>query len=195
MFNQRLDNDQENFDESNFNPADFPPSFLPGIQLEGFNIDFFPRDDHPFYFSSHDSEVFEQSLPFMLDPAVYQTLQEDMKRLIPGFELFTGLVKDVGMPEMPNTFNIPKPPIKFNPGKKIGTISAEERREKVRRFLEKRKRRIFKKRISYACRKRVADSRIRVKGRFVTKEQASVLVTIKKEPDVVSDNISESLLR
>ena len=60
---------------------------------------------------------------------------------------------------------------------------------KVKKFLEKRKRRIFKKRISYACRKRVADSRVRVKGRFITKQQASALLidqdqdqdTLKKE--------------
>jgi hypothetical protein len=35
-----------------------------------------------------------------------------------------------------------------------------------------RKRRIWRKKINYDCRKKVADNRLRVKGKFVTKEQA-----------------------
>lgn len=37
----------------------------------------------------------------------------------------------------------------------------------ISRFHEKRKRRVWKKKIRYHCRKNLADSRIRVKGRFV----------------------------
>lgn len=48
----------------------------------------------------------------------------------------------------------------------------EARREKLRRYLEKRAKRCWKKRISYACRRQVAQKRLRIKGRFVTKEQA-----------------------
>ena len=59
--------------------------------------------------------------------------------------------------------------------KKIGTLTIEERREKIQKYLEKRKNRNWKKRINYDCRKRVADNRIRLKGRFVTKEQAKML--------------------
>lgn len=53
---------------------------------------------------------------------------------------------------------------------KIGTITVEERRLKVQKFLEKRKRRVYTKKISYLCRKRVADQRERYKGRFVSKK-------------------------
>ena len=35
-----------------------------------------------------------------------------------------------------------------------------------------RKRRIWKKKVSYDCRKKVADGRLRIKGKFVTREQA-----------------------
>ena len=56
---------------------------------------------------------------------------------------------------------------------KIGTITVEERRIKVLKFLEKRKRRVYTKKISYLCRKRVADTRERFKGRFVSKKIAS----------------------
>jgi len=58
------------------------------------------------------------------------------------------------------------------PAKQVGTLSTEERKRKIERFLEKRKRRSWAKEISYDCRKRVADNRLRVKGRFVTRLQA-----------------------
>lgn len=54
----------------------------------------------------------------------------------------------------------------------IGTLTSEQRQVRIQRFLEKRKRRVWTKKISYDCRKRVADSRLRVKGRFVKKTQA-----------------------
>ena len=55
---------------------------------------------------------------------------------------------------------------------RVGCLSVEERRAKLDKYKEKRKRRSFAKRISYDCRKKVADKRLRIKGRFVTKEQA-----------------------
>jgi len=62
--------------------------------------------------------------------------------------------------------------IPMSPAKQVGTLSAEERKRKIERYLEKRKRRSWTKKISYDCRKRVADNRLRVKGRFVTRLQA-----------------------
>mmetsp|Transcript_8322 Transcript_8322/g.12280 ORF Transcript_8322/g.12280 Transcript_8322/m.12280 type:complete len:122 (+) Transcript_8322:22-387(+) len=59
--------------------------------------------------------------------------------------------------------------------KPIGPISREERRQKINRYLQKRQRRNFRKKISYECRKTVADKRVRVKGRFVSKSQAEAL--------------------
>ncbi|OMJ83138.1 hypothetical protein SteCoe_15991 [Stentor coeruleus] len=188
MFTQRIYNDQENLEEPNFNPAEFPPSFLSSIPIENFGAEFFPRDDPGFYMPT-DFEGYEQNLPFMLDPVIYQSLQEDMKRFMPGFDMFPGFAKEGNIPDMKPTYFIGKTEENPQAGKKIGTITMEERKEKVKKYLEKRKRRIFTKRISYACRKRVADSRIRVKGRFVTKEQARKLeyqIPIKKEEDFKS---------
>ena len=37
----------------------------------------------------------------------------------------------------------------------------------MQRFLEKRKKRIWHKKVKYTCRKKLADNRPRVKGRFV----------------------------
>ncbi len=43
----------------------------------------------------------------------------------------------------------------------------QERDVIINRFYEKRKKRVWKKKIRYHCRKNLADSRVRVKGRFV----------------------------
>lgn len=51
--------------------------------------------------------------------------------------------------------------------KLVGRYTVEQRRERVQRFLEKRKLRVWKKKVKYGCRKKLADSRPRVKGRFV----------------------------
>lgn len=65
----------------------------------------------------------------------------------------------------------------------IGTLTSEQRQIRIRRFLEKRKRRVWTKKISYDCRKRVADGRLRVKGRFVTKTQAQAALE-QRSPQV-----------
>lgn len=46
-----------------------------------------------------------------------------------------------------------------------------------------RNRRIWKKKISYDCRKRVADNRLRVKGKFVTKKQVCSLLGVEELED------------
>jgi hypothetical protein len=58
----------------------------------------------------------------------------------------------------------------------IGVYSPEERRKRIDRYLEKRRRRVWTKKVDYDVRKNFADSRLRVKGRFVKKEDEEVLI-------------------
>jgi hypothetical protein len=57
----------------------------------------------------------------------------------------------------------------------IGAYSPESRRQRIAKFLEKRSRRVWTKKVKYDVRKNFADSRLRVKGRFVKKEDEEVL--------------------
>jgi len=52
----------------------------------------------------------------------------------------------------------------------IGAYSPESRKVRIGRFLAKRNHRVWSKTIKYDVRKNFADSRLRVKGRFVRKE-------------------------
>ena len=50
---------------------------------------------------------------------------------------------------------------------RVGVYTPEERLAMVARFRTKRQSRIWRKKIKYSCRKKLADSRPRIKGRFV----------------------------
>mmetsp|Transcript_17319 Transcript_17319/g.30247 ORF Transcript_17319/g.30247 Transcript_17319/m.30247 type:complete len:1500 (+) Transcript_17319:344-4843(+) len=71
----------------------------------------------------------------------------------------------------------------------IGTLTMEQRRRRIEKFLEKRKRRVWLKRVKYNCRKALADSRPRVKGRFVPRHvQNQVLADQGKPPSTPVPN-------
>ncbi|KAL4590995.1 hypothetical protein LXL04_003943 [Taraxacum kok-saghyz] len=50
-------------------------------------------------------------------------------------------------------------------------LTTEERKEKIHRYMKKRTERNFSKKIKYACRKTLADSRPRVRGRFAKNDE------------------------
>ncbi|KAK1266774.1 Zinc finger protein CONSTANS-LIKE 5 [Acorus gramineus] len=54
---------------------------------------------------------------------------------------------------------------------KVGRLSVEEKKERINRFMKKRNERNFRKKIKYACRKTLADSRPRVRGRFAKNDE------------------------
>uniref|UniRef100_A0A7N0UP30 CCT domain-containing protein n=2 Tax=Kalanchoe fedtschenkoi TaxID=63787 RepID=A0A7N0UP30_KALFE len=57
------------------------------------------------------------------------------------------------------------------PSYKVGKLSVEQRKEKIHRYMKKRNERNFSKKIKYACRKTLADSRPRVRGRFAKNDE------------------------
>ena len=63
----------------------------------------------------------------------------------------------------------------YNKNGRIGIYTREERKSIISRFHDKRKKRVWKKKIRYHCRKNLADRRIRVKGRFVKAEDMEVM--------------------
>ncbi|XP_048636694.1 zinc finger protein CONSTANS-LIKE 9-like [Brassica napus] len=54
---------------------------------------------------------------------------------------------------------------------KVVKLSSEQRKEKIHRYMKKRNERNFGKKIKYACRKTLADSRPRVRGRFAKNDE------------------------
>ncbi|CAO2182423.1 unnamed protein product [Urochloa humidicola] len=70
---------------------------------------------------------------------------------------------------------------------KVGRYSAEERKERIERYRVKRHQRNFNKKITYACRKTLADSRPRVKGRFARNGEADAEADERDASDVTYD--------
>ncbi|XP_047340638.1 putative zinc finger protein CONSTANS-LIKE 11 [Impatiens glandulifera] len=54
-----------------------------------------------------------------------------------------------------------------------GRYTPEEKKERIHKYREKRNQRNFSKKIKYACRKTLADSRPRVRGRFARNDEPS----------------------
>mmetsp|Transcript_10875 Transcript_10875/g.24029 ORF Transcript_10875/g.24029 Transcript_10875/m.24029 type:complete len:664 (+) Transcript_10875:262-2253(+) len=57
----------------------------------------------------------------------------------------------------------------------VGAYSPDSRQIRIDRFLEKRNHRVWVKKVKYDVRKNFADSRLRVKGRFVKKEDEMLM--------------------
>ncbi|CAD5177334.1 unnamed protein product [Musa acuminata subsp. malaccensis] len=64
---------------------------------------------------------------------------------------------------------------------RVRRYSAEERKERIERYRSKRNQRNFRKKITYACRKTLADSRPRVRGRFVRNGETETGVETETE--------------
>jgi len=104
---------------------------------------------------------------------------------------FTSLApKDELKMEMPQILTME--PKKGVIAKRVGKLTIEERQRKIERYRAKRSLRVWEKRINYNCRKQVADKRLRIKGRFISKEEAVVLLKHTKNEDSEQVKINEN---
>ncbi|KAJ4976773.1 hypothetical protein NE237_001879 [Protea cynaroides] len=72
------------------------------------------------------------------------------------------------------------------PNVKVGRYSVEERKKRILKYLKKRNRRNFNKTIKYACRKTLADRRVRVRGRFARNNELNE--ACQEAPAIQSNN-------
>ncbi|XP_044948833.1 zinc finger protein CONSTANS-LIKE 15-like [Hordeum vulgare subsp. vulgare] len=74
----------------------------------------------------------------------------------------------------------------------VRRYSTVERRERIERYRSKRNRRNFQKKITYACRKALADRRQRIKGRFAHTGDGDQKVCLAETTDQGSSSSSRS---
>ena len=75
----------------------------------------------------------------------------------------------------------------------IGPITESERRRRVLNYLKKKYNKQFMKKFCYSCRKQVAEKRLRIKGRFVTKEQAFEILGLTQDQLLDNEKIQQLL--
>jgi len=95
-----------------------------------------------------------------------------------------GAPDGAGMVFGPNGHHIHVP--KDGKCKMVGIYDPEARLTRVARFHEKRRARVWRKKIKYDCRKKLADDRPRIKGRFVKCSVPEKSVTSPKTPKETS---------
>ncbi|KAJ8464827.1 hypothetical protein OPV22_027379 [Ensete ventricosum] len=69
---------------------------------------------------------------------------------------------------------------------RVRRYSAEERKERIERYRSKRHQRNFHRKITYACRKTLADSRPRVKGRFARNGEPETEIEMEADTTAVN---------
>lgn len=65
---------------------------------------------------------------------------------------------------------------------RVGRYTAEERKQRIHKYRNKRTQRNFNKTIKYACRKTLADSRPRVRGRFARNDETEEIPKATNPP-------------
>lgn len=80
------------------------------------------------------------------------------------------------------------------PGVKyIGPITEGNRLSKIRKYWRKKQNKANTQKFCYTCRQQVAEKRLRIKGRFVTKEQACEILGLTQSELLDNVKIQELL--
>jgi hypothetical protein len=143
---------------------------------------YFPEVSHDFFFDmclngwdfeSSEANEFYQGLPLRKMSGVLLDLP--IADLCDSSSESTGLGVEETVTESPQA--PAAAPVQYQVVSRefIGTLTLKQRQEKLHRYHEKKRRRNWSRRIKYDCRKKVADNRVRVKGRFVSKAKAEEL--------------------
>lgn len=153
-------------------PPDFSQLFYPLFNLSSEAFEF-PTCEQldGFFMPPFDMEAVDPHLFSLLDPTIFQHYQQ-LSQFLPSLPMMNLPLLEPQPTGLCPSLRLPRPQPS---AQKIGPLTAEERTTKLQKFREKRRKRNFSKKVSYACRKSVADSRLRVKGRFITKTQAELL--------------------
>lgn len=165
------------------------------------NLDPAKLSEVPFFFPDLFHDYFDPSLCYLpentMDPQVFPMKREDDSKEGNAF-LFAppewhlgseGLFQSPAEHDMerePVVAQVPVVRTLYQHTKQVGPLSIEERQAKIQRYLAKRLRRNFHKKVIYLCRKRVADTRLRVKGRFVAKQLTASLKDMENEKNSVT---------
>lgn len=99
-------------------------------------------------------------------------------------EKINSTIVNLNSRQFKSSFKLDSDIIKQPLERRIGTLTISERKKLLAKYLEKRKRKKLGKKIEYECRKRVAENRLRFKGRFITKEQAKALLVISSKNEI-----------
>lgn len=75
----------------------------------------------------------------------------------------------------------------------VGPLTFKERQDKVMRFIYKKRVKSNNKKFTYECRKQVAEKRLRIKGRFVTKTQAFQILGLPEDNANSNENLQQLL--
>lgn len=75
----------------------------------------------------------------------------------------------------------------------IGPLTMKQRHDKIVKYIMKKRQKGHGKKFTYECRKQVAEKRLRIKGRFVTKTQAFEILGLK-EDDLRTSECLQKLL-
>ncbi|KAI3511480.1 hypothetical protein L1887_18634 [Cichorium endivia] len=146
-------------DSSSLNSYNLPQS-REGCGM--FNGNLFLGNDiqpHDLEFQGENSGMFCSDPP----PRAYnsnelQALSNESQHLVNGGGSSTPLTSEIT--------SLDSEPFRF-----ANKLTSEERKLKIHRYLKKRNQRNFSKKIKYACRKTLADSRPRVRGRFAKNDE------------------------
>ncbi|CAH1453039.1 unnamed protein product [Lactuca virosa] len=115
---------------------------------------------HDLDFKGDNGSIFcPDPLPRPYNPNELQALSSESHHLVNGSgSCATQLASEITSLET-DTFRV------------ASKLTTEERKEKIHKYMKKRNERNFSKKIKYACRKTLADSRPRVRGRFAKNDE------------------------